>query len=82
MITFGGALLLTPGFITDIVGLALLIPPSRAVIRKVGYRIVGRRFKLAGSAASWGYSRMGRAPGGRRPRWPKRPRSSRWASPL
>ena len=65
MITFGGALLLTPGFITDIVGLALLIPPSRAVIRKVGYTFVGRRFKLAGSAASWGYARMGpRGPGG------------------
>ena len=59
MITFGGALLLTPGFITDIVGLALLIPPSRAVIRGVAYRVFGRRFKMAGSAASWGYARMG-----------------------
>ena len=29
-IIFGGALLLTPGFITDIVGLPLLIPPTRA----------------------------------------------------
>ena len=27
-VVFGGALLITPGFITDIVGLALLIPPS------------------------------------------------------
>ena len=34
MIIFGGALLLTPGFITDIVGLILLIPPSRALIRR------------------------------------------------
>ena len=33
MITVGGALLLTPGFITDIFGLVLLIPPSRAVVR-------------------------------------------------
>lgn len=64
MITFGGALLLTPGFLTDIVGLALLIPPSRAVIRRVGYALVGRRFKIAGSAASWGYSRMRPPPGG------------------
>ena len=31
MIILGGALLLTPGFITDIFGLLLLIPPSRAV---------------------------------------------------
>ena len=30
MIILGGALLLTPGFITDIFGIALLIPPTRA----------------------------------------------------
>ncbi len=30
MIAIGGTLLLTPGFITDIFGLILLIPPSRA----------------------------------------------------
>lgn len=34
-IVFGGALLLTPGFITDIIGFALLIPPSRAALRRV-----------------------------------------------
>jgi UPF0716 protein FxsA len=28
-----GALLLTPGFLTDIVGVLLLLPPSRALIR-------------------------------------------------
>ena len=33
LVIFGGALLLTPGFITDILGLFLLIPPSRAVVR-------------------------------------------------
>jgi UPF0716 protein FxsA len=31
----GGALLLTPGFLTDIVGLLLLIPPTRAVARRI-----------------------------------------------
>ena len=34
LILFGGALLLTPGFVTDIVGLALLLPLSRAVVRR------------------------------------------------
>jgi UPF0716 protein FxsA len=34
-IVFGGALLLTPGFITDIVGFALLIPPTRAALRRL-----------------------------------------------
>jgi UPF0716 protein FxsA len=33
MVIFGGALLLTPGFITDVFGLLLLIPPTRAMIR-------------------------------------------------
>lgn len=33
MIFFAAALMLTPGFLTDAVGLALLIPPIRALIR-------------------------------------------------
>src|SRR3954462_3512076 len=40
LVLFGGALLLPPGFLTDILGLALLLPPSRAVVR----RILARRF--------------------------------------
>lgn len=35
MILFGGALLLTPGFLTDIVGLLFVLPPSRAAIKGV-----------------------------------------------
>ena len=34
LIIFGGAFLLTPGFITDIFGLLLLIPPTRAMFRR------------------------------------------------
>lgn len=34
MILFAGALLLTPGFFTDFVGFALLLPPVRAAIYK------------------------------------------------
>jgi len=33
LVIFGGALLLAPGFLTDIVGALLLAPPSRAVVR-------------------------------------------------
>ncbi len=47
-IVFGGALLLTPGFITDIVGFALLIPPSRAALRRV-LLAAARRFGPARS---------------------------------
>ena len=35
LVLLGGAFLLTPGFISDAVGLALLLPPSRAVVRRV-----------------------------------------------
>ena len=33
MILLAGALLLTPGFVTDIVGILLLLPPVRATVR-------------------------------------------------
>ncbi len=35
LVIFGGALLLTPGFITDILGLVLLVPPTRALVRGI-----------------------------------------------
>jgi UPF0716 protein FxsA len=43
LVIFGGALLLTPGFITDILGLILLIPPTRALVRGVLARRLARR---------------------------------------
>lgn len=43
MILFAGALLLTPGFFTDIVGFSLLLPPVRAAV----YRQLRERVKVA-----------------------------------
>jgi UPF0716 protein FxsA len=40
LILLAGALLLTPGFLTDILAIVLLIPPTRALVR----RVVRRRF--------------------------------------
>src|SRR5437899_1952937 len=34
MVIVGGAFLISPGFITDVIGLLLLIPPSRAPTRE------------------------------------------------
>ena len=34
LVIFGGAFLISPGFLTDIVGLLLLLPPTRAVLRR------------------------------------------------
>src|SRR5437764_8400517 len=46
LIIFGGAFLITPGFLTDIIGLFLLLPPTRAVVRRVIVRGAGRRFAV------------------------------------
>ena len=43
LILLGGALLLTPGFITDFCGLLLLLPPIRAGIRLAVTRRLARR---------------------------------------
>jgi UPF0716 protein FxsA len=43
LVIFGGAFLITPGFLTDIVGLLLLLPPTRSVIRRALARRLGRR---------------------------------------
>ncbi|MDX6583269.1 MAG: protein FxsA [Solirubrobacterales bacterium] len=47
MIILGGAFLLAPGFITDVIGFALLIPPTRAVFRAVVARLARRRIAFA-----------------------------------
>ena len=44
LVILGGAFLLTPGFLTDFLGLALLLPPSRAVVRRLLVRGFARRF--------------------------------------
>src|SRR3954466_881285 len=40
LVIFGGAFLLTPGFVTDILGAILLAPPTRSLVR----RVLVRRF--------------------------------------
>jgi UPF0716 protein FxsA len=43
LVIFGGAFLITPGFVTDVIGLLLLLPPTRALIRSQVVRRLGRR---------------------------------------
>jgi UPF0716 protein FxsA len=51
LVIFGGALLLTPGFITDIFGLLFLLPPTRAVVRRVFLREALRRMTVTMTTA-------------------------------
>jgi UPF0716 protein FxsA len=50
LVIFGGALLLTPGFLTDILGLTLLIPPTRALVRRVLVKRFADRMIVAARA--------------------------------
>jgi UPF0716 protein FxsA len=48
LIVIGGTLLLTPGFLTDIAGLFLLIPPTRAIARRLLRRYTVARVTVVG----------------------------------
>src|SRR3954449_2048926 len=66
LVIFGGALLLTPGFLSDILGAVLLLPPTRALVRgsvarRLLPRVVVRGFGGLGGAAGAGAGRR-RAP--------------------
>ncbi len=52
LVVFGGAFLITPGFLTDIVGLVLLIPPTRALVRRLVVRRLGRRIVVSTATRS------------------------------
>jgi UPF0716 protein FxsA len=51
LVIFGGALLITPGFVTDILGLILLVPPTRALVRRITMRRLGRRVAVGVAGA-------------------------------
>jgi UPF0716 protein FxsA len=69
LIIVGGTLLLTPGFLTDIVGLFLLAPPTRAIARRVLKRFTIGRFMVVGMPGGSGAGPFGPPPNGgtRRP---------------
>ncbi|MDP6867280.1 MAG: FxsA family protein [Acidimicrobiales bacterium] len=50
-----GALMLTPGFVTDAVGLALLFPPTRALVRAVATRRLTRSLASGGTVFTYGW---------------------------
>jgi UPF0716 protein FxsA len=66
LIVIGGTLLLAPGFITDIVGVFLLIPPTRAIARSILKRFTIGRFTVIGMPGG-GTGPFGPGGGGSRP---------------
>jgi len=60
LVIAGGLALLTPGFLSDVVGLLFLLPPTRALIRRFALANVATR--MAAGGAAWGVGRVaGRA---------------------
>jgi UPF0716 protein FxsA len=47
LVIFGGALLLTPGFITDVFGLLFLFPPTRVLVRRLLIRRAALRVMVS-----------------------------------
>jgi UPF0716 protein FxsA len=62
LIVIGGTLLLTPGFLSDIAGLFLLVPPTRAIARRLLMRLTLGRFAVV--AMPGGRGPFGQVPGG------------------
>lgn len=75
LLLFGGTLLLTPGFVTDVLGLALMIPPFRSLVRRsllggVAKRMLGPAAIPGGMAYRAGSARWNARP-------PRAPRTTR-----
>ncbi len=68
LVLVGGTLLLAPGFLTDVVGFFLVLPPTRPLARRWLLRLTARRFlgssRWAGVAPlrTWTSSRTTRRP--------------------
>lgn len=55
LVLLAGVLMLTPGFLTDILGLLLLFPPTRTLVRATTMRFFRNRYKV--------YAVVGQTPG-------------------
>ena len=56
-VIFGGALLLTPGFLSDIVGVLLLVPPTRAAVLRLLMRRLSKRADVRVATGAAGVAR-------------------------
>lgn len=63
LILVAGVLLITPGILTDVLGLSLLIPPLRAGIRK-GIQLWMAKHIQVQTSSTWQEPQAGHQPGG------------------
>ncbi|MGH3433685.1 MAG: FxsA family protein [Thermocrispum sp.] len=48
LVALGGLLIFLPGFVTDIVGLLVMVPPTRTILRKAWLRRLERSVRMRG----------------------------------
>ncbi len=53
LVVLGGALLLSPGFVTDVLGILLVLPLTRPLFRRVAMGYAESRMKRPGMDATW-----------------------------
>jgi UPF0716 protein FxsA len=63
LVILGGALLIAPGFITDIFGILFLIPPTRAIARRLLRRFTLGRVAVVGFPGGGAMGGFGSGPG-------------------
>jgi UPF0716 protein FxsA len=57
ILLFAGAMMLAPGFISDVIGIFLVLPPTRALVRRLVLR--SYRAQMArGGAGGWANGRV------------------------
>ncbi|MED7924681.1 FxsA family protein [Nonomuraea sp. LP-02] len=66
LVLTGGALLLMPGFLTDLAGLAFVLPVTRPLMRRLGVWFFERRIKRLAATSPYG-DLFPPAPGGQAP---------------
>jgi UPF0716 protein FxsA len=62
LVLVGGTLLLTPGFLTDVVGFICVLPPTRPLARRLLRRFLRRRVRVAAfgfGGRTWGTGSSG-----------------------
>ena len=79
IILLAGALLITPGVLTDVIGFLGLLPPSRALIRKLALKRIDRAIKggsisVRGFGQGGGWTYTNRPQRGGDPGWQGTPR--------
>jgi UPF0716 family protein affecting phage T7 exclusion len=64
LVLVGGVLLLTPGFVTDVLGFWFVLPFTRPLVRWLLAAYVGRRMRVARSRHAAMFEGLGDMPGG------------------